>query len=252
MTVAASISNPDLALDQQSLSIEELSIPALTREVGLQKKPTPVIRSMMNMLEKKRQAKGYGWSRAWNKYDMNVFRTHVCVAKMDDDYLAPLLPFIQRTVGDLSDLHGSFLDDLFGDPSLMAFTFYHNSDTGDTQYEGLTLSLGRKILDDRTKRDRVDIVLEDLRNDGQVDGIVDRARVYVCPWETYKDKKFFLHEDRDLQGEKAKLTQDLYAHAVGYYHRWKADEGRQWSHWSTRYIDYFGARTFIPKGSSFT
>lgn len=252
MNVVAPIPKPDLDLDEHSLDIEELSIPALTREVGLQKKPAALLRKMMNLLEKKRQAKGYGWSRAWNKYGMNVFRTHMCVAQMDEDYIAPLLPFIQRAVGDLSELCGAYVDEFFADPALMAFTFYHNLDAGDKQYEGLTLSLGRKLVEDRTKRDRVDIILEDLRVDGRVDGYVDRVRVYVCPWETYKDKNFFLHEDRDLQGQKKELAQELYAHAIEYYHLWKADEGRQWSHWSTRYIDYFGPRTFIPKGSSFT
>ncbi|MFP6584856.1 MAG: hypothetical protein VCD00_20145, partial [Candidatus Hydrogenedentota bacterium] len=98
-----------------------------------------------------------------------------------------------------------------------------------------------------TKRDRVDIVLEDRRVDGAVDGKIDRRRIYVCPWETYEAREFHLTErEDDLEDAQA-----LYSHLLDYYHQWKSDEDRQWSHWSVRYIDYFGARSFIPQGSSF-
>lgn len=43
----------------------------------------------------------------------------------------------------------------------MAFTFYHNHWLGEDRFEGLTLSLGRKVPGDKTKRDRPDPILED-------------------------------------------------------------------------------------------
>jgi hypothetical protein len=133
----------------------------------------------------------------------------------------------------------------------MVFTFYHNSEYDGVQYEGVTFSIGRKRPDDRTKRDRIDIVLEDKRVDGSVDGIVDRLRIYVCPWETYQTKKFQLLEPKPDTANWS-TVQPLYDHLVNHYHQWKSDDNRQWSHWSVRYIDYFGPRSFIPQGSSFT
>ncbi len=241
-----------LDLDNESIDVEELSIPALAREISLKQKPNWLLVKMMNALEKKRQVKGFGWSRAWNKYGLNVFRTHISNIKEDSDYLDPAQPFLERILTDLPEPYASFIPDLFQDPARMAFTFYHNNDQDGRQFEGLTLSFGRKRPEDKTKRDRLDIILEDERGTGSVDGQVDRLRIYVCPWAAYKDKAFHLAEFAQLEGEQQALAQELYAHCTKYYHQWKSEDDRQWSHWSVRFIDYFGPRSFIPKGSSFT
>ena len=170
----------------------------------------------------------------------------------DEDYVAPVRPFLTSFLGELEEPYRSFIDNLLDDPSCMVFTFYHNNQVEDDQFEGLTLSFGRKVKQDQSKRDRLDIVLEDRRENGAVDRDVNRVRVYVCPWEKYETKGFHLSEAATLSPEQHEAAQELYKHAVGYYHLWKDEEGRQWNHWSTRFIDYFGPREFIPKGSSFT
>jgi hypothetical protein len=236
-----------LKLDDESIDPEELSMPVLAREIGLQRRPNWLLVKMMNALEQKRQGKGLGWSRAWNKYGMNTFRSHICDAAKDSDYLAPGDDFLRELVSTLEAPYASFVEELLSDPSRMIFTFYHNAEYDGVQYEGITFSLGRKVPGDMTKRDRVDIVLEDRRVGGAVDGKIDRLRVYVCPWETYESREFHLIErEDDLDG-----AQVLYDHLLDFYNQWKADDERQWSHWSVRYIDYFGARSFIPQGSSF-
>jgi hypothetical protein len=244
---------PVLPLDDASLQAEHLSMPALMRELNLQKKPFRLLVKLMNALEKKRQSQGLGWSRAWNKYGLTVFRTHtqhVDHAKADRARLMPLLALF---LADAPAEYREFVDGVLNDPTRMSFTFYHNNTTADgRQYEGLTLSLGRRVPADTTKRDRLDIIIEDERRDGQVDGRVDRLRIYVCPWSTYgHDRIFHLCERSDLTGEQQRVAQDLFQHGVDTYNRDKSDESRQWSHWSVRYIDYFGPRTFIPQGSSF-
>lgn len=242
----------ELPLDQDSISIDELSIPALTREISLQRRPNWLLVKMMNALEQKRQSKGLGWSRAWNKYGANTFRTHITQVDEDQDYLSPILDFLHTMLGDTIPEHQSFIDDLLNDPKRMVFTFYHNMDDEGVQSEGMTLSLGRKIPLDKTKRDRLDIILEDRRVDGAVDQRVDRVRIYLCPWSGYQDKQFHLTDIDDLEAPQQQAAQALYEHAIAYYHQWKGDEARQWSHWSARYIDYFGPRSFIPLGSAFT
>lgn len=243
---------PVLSLDDASLDPERLSMPALMRELTLQKKPSWLLVKLMNALERKRQAQGLGWSRAWNKYGLTVFRTHI-EPEGGAGNLARLMPLVEHCLAGAPPVYLSFVRDLLGDPARMAFTFYHNHTTGDgRQYEGLTLSLGRKVPSDSTKRDRLDVILEDERKAGQVDGVVDRLRVYVCPWSTYgRDRSFHLHEAANPAAEEHRLAQALFEDAVGQYNRGKSDEGRQWRHWSVRYIDYFGPREFIPQGSSF-
>ncbi|MCH7908759.1 MAG: hypothetical protein IIB38_03985 [Candidatus Hydrogenedentes bacterium] len=241
-----------LPLDHDSLPIDELSIPALTREISLQRRPNWLLVKMMNALEQKRQSKGFGWSRAWNKYGATTFRTHITHLEEDQDYLRPIPDFLRALLGDSAGEYQSFIDELLDDPKRMVFTFYHNMEDEGIQSEGLTLSLGRKVSQDKTKRDRLDIILEDRRENGAVDRRVDRVRIYVCPWNTYQDKQFHLTDIRNLDVPQQQAAQTLYEHAIAYYHQWKGDEDRQWSHWSARYIDYFGPRSFIPLGSSFT
>lgn len=242
-----------LALDAGSIAPEQLSVPALMRELNLQNRPSWVLVKLMNALEQKRQRKGLGWSRAWNKYGLTVFRTHIQRVEEDQDYFEPLLPLLNSLLACASTDYRDFVEDLLNDPGRMAFTFYHNHTTENgRQYEGLTVSLGRKVPSDRTKRDRLDIVLEDQRENGRVDGRVDRLRVYVCPWATYADgRRFFLADRAAMDGSDDERVQAFYQRCVDRYHVWKNDESRQWSHWSVRYIDYFGPRTFIPQGSSF-
>jgi len=240
-----------ILLDTKSVQPEELSLDALMHEISLQKRPNKVLRKMMTALEGKRQKKGFGWSRAWNKYGMNNFRAHTCDIKNDLVYLKPAVELLKNNSSSLPVESSEFVDDLLGDPRLMVFTFYHNAEYDGVQYEGVTLSFGRKIVDDKTKRDRIDIVLEDKRVNGEVDGKVDRVRIYTCPWSKYAQKEFHL-EERELTENGDGEMQALYEHAVSYYHRWKTEEERLWNHWSIRYIEYFGPRSFIPVGSSFT
>ena len=239
-------------LDESSIDPGDLSMSTLAREISLQVRPHWLLVKMMNALERKRQQKGYGWSRAWNKYGQTVFRSHTASMIEDRDYVAPVRPFLESFLGQMEEPYESFVGDLFEDPSCMVFTFYHNSQGEEDQLEGLTLSFGRKVKGDMSKRDRLDIILEDRRVNGAVDRDVNRVRVYVCPWETYENKEFYLREVASLSPAQYEAAQKLYEHAVTYYHRWKGEESRQWSHWSTRYIDYFGPREFIPQGSSFT
>jgi len=241
-----------LTLDADSLPIEELSMPALMRELNLQQRPNWLLCKLMNALEQKRQAKGLGWSRAWNKYGLNVFRTHVHDREKDAAYLGASLPLLHRLLTLAPAAYRDFATELLADPALLMFTFYHNHEGPEGQHEGLTLSFGRKVAVNPSKRDRLDLILEDRRLDGRVDGLLDRVRLYVCPWSEYQHGKTHVAIIQpDPVGEVLLPAQALYENCVRHYHEWKGDDARQWSHWSARYIEYFGPRSFIPIGSSF-
>ena len=76
-------------------------------------------------------------------------------------YLAPADEFLARWMDQIEESYRRFVEDLVTDPNRMVFTFFHNA-----EYEGITFSMERKLTKDRMKRERIDIVLEDRRVDG--------------------------------------------------------------------------------------
>lgn len=243
---------PDtLVQNGQSIDADELSLGTLAGQVDPRGQPAWEVQVMMQALEKRCQARGQGWWRPWNKTGMTIFRAHRHVFPGDADVLHGAMEAI-RDFAPEPLLTLPFIEDVLRDPALTAFTFYHNRESGGAQYEGLTVSFGRPAPDDASRRDRVDLILEDCRVDGRVDGHVDLARIIVCPWSTYGI-------DRDHQRfEQCEFTDDeqvrfdaLYRGGVGTFHAWRHDESRQWSHWSADYLEFFGPRTFVPLGTSF-
>lgn len=249
------VTQPLLRLDGDSIAPESLSIAALMRELSLERRPPRLLRLLVQSLEKKRSAKRLGWSRPWNKVGLTVFRTHTN-DPLDLDHRGAV-EHARRVIGAVASglvrQHRQFVDDLFDDAKLMAFTFYHNRVEDEAEYEGLTLSFGRKTVTDKSKRDRLDLILEDKREQGAVDGEVDLCRVIINPFAAYGDSGDFfeLRQDRTGLAEHADAVRELYQASVATYDRWKTLPDRQWQHWSTKYIEYFGRRSFIPQGSSF-
>ncbi|MBL4889654.1 MAG: hypothetical protein JKX97_06505 [Candidatus Lindowbacteria bacterium] len=241
-----------ITLDKQSLDPKTLSMPALIQELNQQNKPNLILCKLMNILESKRMKKKLGWSRPWNKYGVNNFNTHILTLKDDETYIQGIYQAIKPVIQGFDTDYLSFIEELLNDPKMMAFTFYQNSvDDRDRQYEGLNISLGRKCESDRTKRDRFDIVLEDLRVDGAVDGKIDRVRIYVNPFDKFSDEDFLFWEKSDFEPQEFEILQGIYDCGIKNYDQWKTEKSREWAHWSVRYIDYFGAREWIPQNSSF-
>ena len=251
------ITNPDptdaetRAADFASLDSTELSMGTLTREINLRRLPNWLLRKLMSSLETQRMKKKLGWSRPWNKYGLNIFRSHTHDAGQDAE-LFHLLDQILASIPGLPEPYLGFIRSLRADPAGMAFTFYHNHRLGEDRYEGLTLSLGRKVPGDKTKRDRLDLTLEDKLVEGKADGKLDRVRLVVNPWSEYLKDAFLTREWSTAGDAPLPGFQDLYALCLAKYQIWKDDPSRQWEHWSVRYIDYFGPRTFIPAGTAFT
>lgn len=241
-----------LSLEEGSIDPRQLSLGTLVHEINQHNKPAWVLRLLMNALEKKRMEKGLGWSRPWNKYGLNIFRAHKHQWPNDNELFNSIGAVLQIVLKDASEAYRVFAQELLLNPLKMAFTFYHNhrSDGGD--YEGITLSIGRKVIADPTKRDRLDIILEDLKISDQVDGKLDKIRIYINPWDGNKKDSIFVFE-QDVKEDLVFPTEffDLYQKGIEFYNRYKNEKERQWSHWANRYIDYFGPRTFIPKGSQF-
>lgn len=235
-----------------SVASEGLSLNGLMREINLRERPAWVLRMLMSALDKKRQALGLGWSRPWNKAGMTVFAAHRHGPTTDGTRLHPAMHAVREYAPEPL-LSLPFIEDLFSDPGLMAYTFYHNRESGGAQYEGLTVSFGRHVPEDRSKRDRVDLILEDRRVGASVDGRVDLVRIIVCPWSSYGvDRDHQRYEQCDLSEEEQSCFDRVYRDCIETYHAWKDDETRTWTHWSAAFIDHFGPRSFVPQGTSFS
>lgn len=239
-----------LALDAGSLDPGALTLETLVREISLRRRPAWILRMLMSALETGRMERKLGWSRPWNKQGMTIFRSHAVRAASDVALLGHARSVLETVRPGLPETYAAFVRDLLADPGLMAFLFYHNRVAVEGEYEGFTLSFGRRCREDRSKRDRLDFVLEDLRVGGAVDGVPDRFRLYVNPWDRYREGDCHVSDAR-LEEGGGLLLQGLYREGVACYRDWKDDPRRQWTHWSVRYIDYFGARSFIPRGTSF-
>ena len=120
----------------------------------------------MNMLETQRQRKGMGWSRAWNKYGLNVFRAHIHDLNEDREFFKVVKNIIENFSREIPLDYNDFSEELQADPKRIAFTFYHNYWSENEQYEGLTISMGRKVPSDRSKRDRIDVILTRIFHEG--------------------------------------------------------------------------------------
>lgn len=250
MILDAKPENRILELDAESLDPSDLSMGALMREINLRRRPPVLLRYMMNALENKRQKKLLGWSRPWNKKGMTVFRSHGHEAGQDAVFMEYLQSVFWRSCPDLPSPFRGFAESLWADPARMAFTFFHNDEDAGNEYEGLTLSLGRKVPGDKTKRDRIDFILEDLRTSEGVDQQPDRVRIIVNPFSEWAEGRLWAREWTGR--EQASDFKDLYSEALGMYRQHRDDPDRQWNHWAFRYIEYFGPRSFIPRGSAFT
>jgi len=244
--------NPTLEPSLETLESQFPTPQSLVREISNEKAPPKLLVILMNLLEKMRQGRGMGWSRAWNKYGVNTFHTHKVLPTQDHEQIEEAHRFLSLIAEKAGKEHLPFIEDLLTDPNLMCFHFYHDRDEDLGPTEGLTVSLGRKVPDDRSKRDRIDIVFEDTVVAGAVDGLVDRIRVFICPWSEYQDgRAYHLIDFKETPGELREVVQDFYNRQVECFHRWKRIPERTWDHWSTRYIDYFGPRKISPLNTRF-
>lgn len=253
MNPVISLLDDPLPLLVGSINPHSLSMGTLKREINLRQQPPWILRKLMSALESQRIARKLGWSRPWNKAGLTIFHALKLLRPADEPVYDTAFSTCLSFVRGLEPKHTGFLHELKEDPGLMAFVFYHNrSEIGNFTHEGLTLSLGRLAVDDPGKRDRLDIVFEDVRKDGGVDGRIDRVRIFVNPWSEYREGRHLTWENNFQKSHGREQWQALYEACIRLYEYQKDNPDRVFEHWSIRYIEYFGSRVFIPPGSRFT
>jgi len=210
-------------------------------------RPPSVLRLIMNGFEAYRQARKIGWSRPWNKVDVMTFQSYRIDAGSD----VLLIDLARKMLGQ-SDLPAdarAFCDDLLSEApeqrrDLMGFIFFHEISDAGAVYEGATLSFGR--INKKRHRDRLDFILEAPIQDG-VPGRVSRYRLFVDPFMGVKPPLW----SEERQVEEVSAPAQAFETLSKIYRDWAGIPGRDWSHWTSEYIDYFGPRRHITRNSHF-
>lgn len=210
-------------------------------------RPPAVLRLLMNAFESYRQARKIGWSRPWNKYGVTTHRSYRLNPAADNDLIVMTLALLDQA-GASEDARKFYEELLSADPrhrgQLMGFIFFQElHDTGSVR-EAVTLSFGR--VSKKRYRDRVDIVFEADISDGKA-GPLTRLRIYVDPflgmapplWEVTQAAA-------NLPGAAAAFDR-----LCTIYGDWESDAERLWDHWTSAYIDYFGARSVYARNTHF-
>ena len=222
---------------------------AAIQALNKKNRPPAVLRMIMSAFESYRQSRKLGWSRPWNKYGINTFRSYKLDFPRDAGLVAMARNVLEEAAMDMPPDARAFIDDLLGDPSaarsqLMGFIFFNEIEDGDDLYEGVTLSFGRK--NNKRYRDRLDIVLEAPLRHGHAQPF-ERVRIYVDPFRGVKPPLWKTeHSSAGLVAATA-----LFAHLCAIYTSWESVDGRIWDHWTSAYIDYFGPRSRFIENSHF-
>ena len=207
--------------------------------------PPAILRLLMRTFEGYRAARKMGWSRPWNKYDLINFQSFRLQPERDQSLIDLARRLLMQECGPLPEQVVAYIDELLADAELMGFIFCHEFSEDGRAWEGATLSLGRKVQ--RRYRDRLDIILESEVRDGQSQGL-GRLRVYVDPYAA--DRKAPLWQTQKEQG-LGELSQSLFMQLSEISWTWAEKPERQWDHWTSRYIDYFGERRQTLRSSYF-
>lgn len=216
-------------------------------ELNARKKPSKTLRMMVQALENYRQARKYGWSRAWNKYGVVNFQSFKLNAS-DNGLRQLTVAVIATHWPDMPEEAKLFIDGLLnGGMEPMGFLFFQDVTEDGKLFESAVVSYGRVNADSRRHRDRLDLILESPVNNGISQGL-SRLRIYADPFAA--DRKGPLWQGIAEQTDTLP-AQQLFAYLGETSWTWQQDQNRVWRHWITEYIDYFGPRQWDMQASYF-
>lgn len=209
------------------------------------KQPAAILKLIMRGFEAYRAARKMGWSRPWNKYDLVNFQSLRIQPQQDQALIQLALQLIHDEATDIPVAAQSFITELTNDVNLMGFIFCHEYQKDGRRWEGATLSLGRK--NNRRYRDRFDIIVESELINGRTNGL-SRLRIYIDPYAGQPGPPLW---QTDMKPASESATQ-LFERLSEASWTWSAQAERNWDHWTSRYIDYFGSRQFDLQQSYFS
>ena len=209
------------------------------RALSEKKKPSSILRYLMNKFESYRQKRKIGWSRPQNKVHVNTFESFYLRPNLDLDLIDAMKKIIEKPVilaG--SECQSQFLN-IIKDPGLMGFMFIQDYDDGQVQKEIITVSLGRKCKNNRRYRDRVDFLFESKVLNGFAQGL-NELKIFVDPFDPARLDSPLWHGE--FQAASNPEITVAYEKTLRKYYEIRQENSRRWDHWTQDYIDYFGPR----------
>lgn len=216
--------------------------------LSAERRPPWLLRVLMNALESYRQSRKMGWSRPQNKLGLRVFTTLKFDAQREPELIADVQNAFQAAfAATVAPQDEAFVAELCADPNLMFFVFFHDLREGEQYFEGVTFSLGRRVPTSTRHRDRFDLILDVGVEAGAASGL-SRVRAYVDPFrQPIAERPATALTTAEPPAECSQLLNAASRLFAAHQH----DQDRLWSHWSHKYIDYFGARAHAVTGTRF-
>jgi hypothetical protein len=151
------------------------------------------------------------------------------------------IQILQREIPGMPREVEESIHELLLDPNrLMGFMFVQETTNEDgSRYEGINISLGR--VNTKRYRDRLDIIIESQIVDERSQG-ASRLRVYVDPYDKDRKPPLWTYQSDTIEDSTREQFEDLAALSW----EWADHPERVWSHWTSKYIEYFGPRQWNP------
>jgi len=216
-----------------------------TKILAKQKSPAKVLCLLMNAVESYRQARKLGWSRSWNKVNLNNFQSFKLKMAEETQWIDLANQLIKTPDLAMPKEAQNFCQQLLSSKKLMGFIFYHEFLDQGQKFEGVTLSFGQ--IKNKRYRDRFDIILESPIQKECSLGL-QRLRLFVDPWRDNNKQLLWQTTVSCQQWESAKTLFILLAKLSW---QWANHPEHQWQHWTVAYIDYFSPRQWQQKNSYF-
>lgn len=217
------------------------------QELSRLRRPPRILCRLMNALEAYRAARKHGWSRPWNKHGVMNFQAFRLDPDRDESLLTLAGEIIDGELSEMPESARAFADDLLAQRErLMGFLFVHEVTEEGEKFEGATLSLGRLAADKPRHRDRLDLIVESPVREGESVGF-GRIRAFVDPFRGRTGPLWTCVK----KGPHQPATERLFERLAEASHAWVGDADREWEHWTSAYVDYFGPRQWSMDRSFF-
>lgn len=212
-----------------------------------QDQPPRILCFLMGILESYRQARKMGWSRAWNKYGLTTFQSFKLHATDD----ISLIQNTEQTLQSLPDIPNdvlAFMRNILDESErLMGFVFISEYTEGADVYESATISFGCKVKGNPRGRERFDIIFDCPIVDTQAQPL-SRVRLYVDPYRDGEKEPLY---QCTIKSPVSKELIALFEQLCDCSWQWHDQPEKLWDHWTSNYIDYFGARQINIQSSHF-
>ena len=214
------------------------------RKLSRASEPPFALKVLMRAFEAYRQARKLGWSRGWNKYGVRTFQAFTLRPDEDAELIRFAGRILEEAGSEVPPAAMTFARELLSDRAgLRGFLFVQDVEDDEGIFEGVTLSLGRRASGRPRYRDRLDIFVEARVTEAGTESAADRTgpdrlRIFVDPFDGARPPLWQASSPVSPESSAAELFEQLALVSAA----WAGDESRIWSHWSNRYIDYFGPR----------